>query len=259
MTPTTSSALSETLSARNRVDGTSAATRRSTSAPPEIVASEPPGRCTSSSTTSGRVSAITATADGTSAASPTTSIERSRSARRPDRKIEWSSTTTTVSVSAMLRPRLESQVHLGAFAARAGSHGGAAACAPHPPDDRLAHAEPTRRDLRRVEPRSAVAHVHVDRVGRTLEVHRHLTARVPGGVEHRLARGRVELAARPLIRHADGDDVDPHRVVELEGGREVAQVGREVAVGRGIALVEPAAQLALLRAREPPRLTRRAG
>ena len=88
MTPTTSSALSDTLSARNRVDGTSDATRRSTSAPPETEASEPPGRCTSSSTTSGRVAAITAIADGTSAASPTTPIELSRSARRPDRKIE---------------------------------------------------------------------------------------------------------------------------------------------------------------------------
>src|SRR6188768_4582876 len=155
MTPTTSSAESETLSARNFVDSSSPAQRLTTSAPPPPA---PPGRCTSSSTTLGRSAAICATAESTSAASPSTSTVSSRSARSPDRKIEWSSTMSTLVIRC-----LQVQVYFGADPARAGLHRGGAAGPGHPADDRLADAEPVIRKARQVYPRPAIPHEDVDR------------------------------------------------------------------------------------------------
>ena len=60
----------------------------------------PPGRCTSRSTTSGRVARMTATASSTESASPTTSMvgaptpDRVSSDRTPARMSAWSSTST---------------------------------------------------------------------------------------------------------------------------------------------------------------------
>src|SRR5215207_4428546 len=197
MTPTTSSARSETLSARNLVPGTAAAARRITSAPPLVPAgTDAPGRCTSRSTTSGAASVTAATADSTSCASPTTTMLSSRSALRPDRKIEWSSTTTTRTGSATIHVLGgEAQPYLGADAARSGAHRRRAARAAHPPDDRLAHAEPVARHVGKGEARPAVAYEDLDRVGARFDVHRDLATRVPGRVQHRLPRGGGDLAA----------------------------------------------------------------
>ena len=100
ITLTTSSAASETLRAKKRVELTSAQSR-TTWAPPEPL---PPGRCTSSSTTSGFRAWTAAIAPGTSSASPTTVIRcgtRSSWARTPARIRAWSSTSRTLRGSAM--------------------------------------------------------------------------------------------------------------------------------------------------------------
>ena len=86
----TSSAASDTDSASKRTSGSSARSCSSTARPP------PPGRWTSSRTTSGAVRADAGDGLGTSAASPTTVAER-RPARRGRRSgtCAWSSTRNT--------------------------------------------------------------------------------------------------------------------------------------------------------------------
>src|SRR5689334_13614623 len=92
----TSSAASDTERARNRTGCPSVVVRPrqpcSTSTPPLPL---PPGRCTSSRTTGGRVRVMTATAESTSGASPTMVTAPPSSALTPDRNIRWSSTRTT--------------------------------------------------------------------------------------------------------------------------------------------------------------------
>ena len=75
----TSSGASEADKARKRTWGRLARNAVTTACPP------PPGRCTSSSTTSGRHSEITAMAGVTSSASPTTSTWSPSSDRTPER------------------------------------------------------------------------------------------------------------------------------------------------------------------------------
>ena len=81
ITPITSSAASETDRARNLEVIPASAQRRRTSRP------LPPGRWTSSSTTSGLVAVTTATALSTSCASPTICTDSPSSARTPLRNI----------------------------------------------------------------------------------------------------------------------------------------------------------------------------
>src|SRR5437763_398477 len=89
ISPITSSAASDTDSARNRTCGCDLRTDSRTARPP------PSGMCTSSSTTSGWVAAIAVTACPTELASPTTSTYAPSSARTPARNIAWSSTRNT--------------------------------------------------------------------------------------------------------------------------------------------------------------------
>src|SRR5690554_1589251 len=108
----------------------------------------------------------------------------SSDARRPDRKIEWSSTMSTLVMVC-----LQVQVNLGADPARAGPHGCGAACAGHPPDDRFSHPEPVGGEGVEVDAGTAVANEDVDGGCRTLDVHGDLTPGVPCGVQHGLAGG----------------------------------------------------------------------
>src|SRR2546429_261686 len=89
MTAITSSAASETDSARNLTPGRSGATALMITSP------LPSGRWTSRRTTSGSSSLISGTASATVPASPTTSTAPPSSARTPARKRPWSSTSTT--------------------------------------------------------------------------------------------------------------------------------------------------------------------
>ncbi len=97
----TSSAASDTDSARKRTPGRSGATAVMIASP------LPSGRWTSSSTTSGSSSLMIATASCTVPASPTTSTASPSSARTPARKSAWSSTSTTRAhlAAASARPR----------------------------------------------------------------------------------------------------------------------------------------------------------
>ena len=96
ITPITSSAASETDKARNLTSGAFAVTCLMTSAPP------PPGRWTSSSTTSGLVSRMEVTEEATSSPSATTSHTFPISWRTPARNMAWSSTNATRSSSSGL-------------------------------------------------------------------------------------------------------------------------------------------------------------
>src|SRR5688500_18381077 len=205
----TSSAASLTLSARNRVPGDpvagDAASRRITSTPP------PPGRCTSSRTTSGRCADTAATASSTSAASASTSTASPSSARTPRRNIAWSSTITTLTLPASLIGLLLSrtgqvQVHLGALAGRR-SHVAGPAVAGHPVDNAVPHPVPVGRGGLRVEPAPPVADEDVDGGGGDLGVHVDLArARVLGGVGDGLTGGGDDRAQRlpeVAVPHAD--------------------------------------------------------
>jgi hypothetical protein len=105
ITAITSSGASDADSARNRTDGCAPLTASITAWPP------PPGRCTSSSTTSGTAEVIVSTADATSSASPATDTRapysgRPSSARTPDRNRPWSSTSTTLTGALLIRSGL---------------------------------------------------------------------------------------------------------------------------------------------------------
>src|SRR6476659_7042502 len=158
----TSSAASDTDSARKRTGWPSAVSRPlqpcSTSIPPLPL---PPGKCTSSSTTGGLVWRITAMAESTSGASPTMETVVPSSARTPERNMRWSSTRTTSTgffsgvFTGLLRDGLvvlwfglglrgvlgrgQSEADLGALLEAA--HLGRAPVTLHPPEDRLADTE----------------------------------------------------------------------------------------------------------------------
>src|SRR5690606_24943641 len=199
--------------ARNFTCGNTSTQPVSTSAPPPP---RPPGRCTSSSTTAGSWACTTAMADSTVAASPTTSMRPSRSALSPERKIPWSSTTTTRtrfdavfsvdSVMSFSVFRFQHQMHLGAL--RVALDAGAPAVAFHAPDDRFAHPVPVRGDRGGVEARSAVAHEHLDLGGGCLHVHRDGAAGVLGRVGHGLAGGLQQ----GLVPGGSGALPDAHHV-----------------------------------------------
>src|SRR5690554_3784146 len=255
MTATTSSAASETDSARNRTWGSSAAQRTSTSAPPPP---SPPGRCTSSSTTVGRSSCTTATAESTESASPTTRTRSSRLARTPARNMSWSSTSTTSTGSSaspisqpLLAPQGRRQVDLGPAPGR-GRHLGGAAAPAHPTQDRLSHPEAVVRDPVEVEALAPVAHEHLDPVVARLEVDRHGRTTVPRRVEQRLA-GREQQGRGVLVGDAvpDHDRLDRDRLDVLDLRDDRSKLRRERRPRLGTVVVEPRAQLALLRTGDP--------
>src|SRR5262245_38441531 len=188
MTAITSSAASETESARKRTPGRSGATALMIASP------LPSGRCTSSTTTSGSSSLISGTASATLPASPTTSTASPSSALTPARKRSWSSTSTTrrvtlhlpqipnpqerirnrehpgsgrrrgrpdrgpiVAASVSRGPPRQVQLHLGALAGGRGDDG-AAAGALHAALDRLDEAASVAGHGGTVEAGAAVAH-----------------------------------------------------------------------------------------------------
>src|SRR5690348_14974037 len=157
-----------------------------TSTPP------PPGRCTSSSTTSGRSDPIAATAVSTSSASATTLTvgSASSSARTPRLNMAWSSTTSTLTTSVMGLLQGKGEAHLGALAG-GGAYVGRATVSRHAVDDRVGQSVPVARDRARVEPDAAVADEHLDERLRDLGVHVDpVDAGVLGGVDDRLAGRR---------------------------------------------------------------------
>src|SRR4051812_24933944 len=257
MTAMTSSAASETLSARKRTEPPA---RRSTSTPP------PSGMWTSSRTTSGSRRPIASTASSTVAASPTSSTRPSSSARTPARKSWWSSTTSTrVNAAPSARPRCPRpapnaprRARRGAPSARRSTRARRAgppappAVARHPPDDRLAHAAPVPRHVRGHEARAAVAHVDLQLVVEHLgeDVDRRARAELRR-VDHRLAR-RGDQGERGLVELgvADDDHLHRHAVVALDLVGRALQRGRQMRRLGPRPPREPPAQLALLAARE---------
>src|SRR5690625_2361849 len=207
ITDTTSSAASETDSARNRTSGNRSAHARNTSAPPPP---EPPGRCTSSNTTSGRVRRTTSIASGTSSASPTTCKSEANSARTPVRTNRWSSTSTTRNgelVVSSIRSsfRRHPQVDLRAAAGLAADGGGAAVPA-HPADDRISQAVPVLAHLVRVETLAPVPHVYLRARGTDLGIQRHRRPGVDHGVDERFPGGGHQVrgaAVRDGVSHRD--------------------------------------------------------
>ena len=200
MTPTTSSALSDTLRARNRVAGHARRGPADDLGPAARAGRHVDARAGArrAARRRARHPSPTCTADSTSCASPTTSIESARSAFRPDRKIEWSSTTTTrtvvrasdASATAVLRSRPlggVAQPHLGADPADAGPDLARAADSAHASDDRLAHTEPVAR------------HVGEREAGRRGR------ARTP-----RPLPGSTRRTPRPLRRRASPHSAWPH-------------------------------------------------
>src|SRR5690554_1109882 len=250
MTPTTSSAESETLSARNRVVSRNSLLRLITSAPPPPA---PPGRCTSSSTTSGASEATCSTAESTSAASPSTWIESSNDARSPDRKIEWSSTMSTLVIRS-----LQVQVHFGTDLCRSGPHGCRTTGAVHPSDDRFSHPQPVGWQGVEVDSVSPVAHEDVDSGCRTLDIDGNLTARVACRVEHRFTGGRDQRGVTQC-GFADRDHFEPDGVLELDGRGNLPKFRHQVGAARSGAGEEPVPKLTLLGPCQPRHLARGAG
>src|SRR3954447_32505 len=254
MVPMTSSAASETLSARERVAGEAVAARRITSAPP------PPGRWTSRSTTSGCRAVTAATASSTSAASARISTvpraAASSSARTPRRNIAWSSTITTETVlgSAMallLSGSRQVQPDLGPLTRRRADLARAAVPV-HPVHDAVPYAVAVGVDGRRVEAAAAVADEDVDRRVGDLGVDVDLAgARVLGGVGHRLTGG-VDDRSQQLVHVAVADrhDLDGHAVLVLDASGGPAQCAADRALVDRLPGVEPRPQVALLGARE---------
>ena len=136
---------------------------------------------------------------------------------------------------------IEPQPDLRADVPGAWPHFGASARATHAADHRLAHAKPVTGNIVQGEPGATVSDENVDRVLATLDVDRHFTAGVACGVQHRLARGRGEVAAGALRRGSRCDNIDVDGVVQFERGGVVAEVGGEVAVCQLIAVIQPAA------------------
>ena len=199
MTPTTSSAESETERARNRTSPSSAAERRSTSAPPPPA---PPGQV--------HVEQHDLGAQLVDGAHRRVDIARladdldvsPSSARTPERKIEWSSTMSTRVMrlpGGRRRDRAtrEPQMHLGAVGAEVASRG--AARARHPADDRLPYAEASggHRIRDRIRRRDRARTLRPP--PRSPRRRRSLAARMTRGVRERLAGGGGEcVATRPL-------------------------------------------------------------
>src|SRR5215207_5363854 len=264
ITPMTSVAASDTDRARKRISWSVWRTASRTARPP------PPGRWTSSRTTSGRVRRMPSTAASTSPASPTISNSPPSSARSPERKKWWSSTRKTLIIGAppwgspnpsvsRLAPR-QAQLDLGALAG-GGEDGDGAAVAPDPAADGVGDAAPVGRHLVGVEALALVAHEPAEVVRLHLDVHRdQRRPRVPGRVERRLLAG-VDQGPAGLVERgvADHDDVDGHVVALLDPGRDRLDGRPQPALGRHRDPVQPGPQLPLLAPGQPDHLGRGVG
>src|SRR5215207_7847078 len=281
ITPMTSVAASDTDRARKRISWSVWRTASRTARPP------PPGRWTSSRTTSGRVRRMPSTAASTSPASPTISNSPPSSARSPDRKKWWSSTRKTLIIGAppwkscpihrgtpsgfpgplqpnpsgsrCLAPR-KSQLDLGALAG-GGEDGDAAAVAPDAAADRVGDAAPVGRDLVGVEPLALVADEPGELVRLDLDVDRdQRRPRMPGGVEGRLLAG-VDQGPAGLVERgvADDHDVHGHVVALLDPAGDRLDGQPQLALGRHRRPVQPGPQLPLLPAGQADDLRRGVG
>ena len=242
MTPITSSAASETESARNLTPGAPARPPRSRPRRRRRAggrrAARPPGRARGSAARPRR------------RCRPRRRSRRHRpsSLRTPARKSSWSSTRTTRRFT--VPP--ESQLDLGALAGLRGDRRGAAG-APHAALDRLGDPSAVGRDGGAVEAAAAIADEHGAAGGVGLGVHRDLVgARELGGVRHRLARGENELLVRRRrARRAPAVASSISHAVELlDLGRGVGECVLERGGVLDAGAVEPAAELALLPARD---------
>src|SRR5262245_46687434 len=247
----TSSAASDTDSARNRTCGRVRRTASSTARPP------PSGMCTSSSTTSGSIAPICATASATVLASPTTLTCAPNSARTPARNIAWSSTRKTrsrcsVCGSFIVLLHGQHQPDLGAVAQLAANLG-VAAVAPHASDYRSPYAVPIILYCGQIEPNAPVPYENTQLFGFDLGVERHGRGfRVPGRVDKRLTR-RGDQRTDPFV---DVQVAAPHRlygdrdrVLALRGA--LFRRGGEPLGRRTDRFVEPVAQRALLPPGQP--------
>ena len=244
MTPITSSAASETESARNFTPGRSGATAAITASPP------PSGRWTSSSTTSGSSSWISGTASATLAcladdvdepcrarrARPRGTARGRRRGRRGSRFALLSGAVSSISV-----PSPGDDVIVADPPARA-----------HPRLDRLGDAAAIGSDGLGVEADAAIADEHARRA-QARPRRRRRSRRLPRcfaalAIASRAASTTSASAASTGVARARKLDADAVRVLDL-GDR----LGERVREGRRLAeaaAVEPAAQLALLPARE---------
>src|SRR5690625_2305409 len=270
----TSSAASETDRARKRICGCRLRTCRSTSTPP------PPGRWTSRSTRSGCFSPMMCTAPSTSPASPTTSTPSPSSPRTPLRKRRWSSTITTrgtaspslklvlssstlwtlptgvrCTVAAVrfrsrgsqLRDAEHTELDLGALP-RGGAYAGGTAVALHTAEDGTAHTHAVLGYLLQFETDTAVAYEHQDFLLLDLaEDGDGVGTGVLGSVDHGLTSGPehgAETVVDVAVTHTHNLDGDTVFLLDLGG--HPFQAGPDRGLGVGGALVEPAAQCALL-------------
>src|SRR5215204_5636796 len=277
----TSVAASDTDRARKRISWSAGSWPASRTARPP-----PPGRWTSSRTTSGRVRRMPSTAASTSPASPTISNSPPSSARSPERKKWWSSTRKTLIIGAppwkscpthrgtpsgfpgplrpnpsgsRLAPR-QAQLDLGALAG-GGEDGDGAAVAPDPAADGVGDAATVGRHLVGVEALALVAHEPAEFFRLHLDVHRdQRRPRVPGRVERRLLAG-VDQGPAGLVERgvADHDDVDGHVVALLDPGRDRLDGRPQPALGRHRGPVQPGPQLPLLPAGQADDLRRGVG
>src|SRR5215211_7211158 len=253
ITPITSSAASDTDRARKRISWSVWRTASRTARPP------PPGRCTSSRTTSGRVRRMPSTAASTSPASPTISNSAPSSARSPERKKWWSSTRKTLIIGAppwgspnpsvsSLTPR-QAELDLGALAG-GGEDGDGAAVTPDAAADRVGDAATVGGDRVGVEPLALVADEPGELVRLDLDVDRdQRRPRVPGGVEGGLLAG-VDQGPAGVVEGgvADHDDVHGHVVALLDPGGDRLHGRPQATLGRYRSPVQPGPQLPLLAA-----------
>src|SRR4051794_30506400 len=275
MTAMTSSAASDTDSASQRTDGSSALSASSTARPP------PPGRCTSSRTTSGSVARMPDTAPATSAASPTNVTSPPSSARTPERTMAWSSTTNTrtccrdslipmirsrAALRSSLVPRCDAHATVRSCGLLAGQHELDLGALPRrrpdlrrPPEagqpaaDRVPQATAVPRDRGRVEAGPPVADEDRHLLRRDLGVEvGGAGPRVLGGVDQGLP-GRGAQRGEGVVDRGvtDHDRVDGERVVGLHLGDHARDQPGPGAAGRDGGLVQPGAQLALLAAGQP--------
>ena len=204
---------------------------------------------TSSRTTSGSASTIAVSAASTLPASPRISTRPSSSARTPARKRSWSSTITTLG---------DRRAHRGRSSVSSTSvpRPGAARIAARPPcrsmrptiDSRTPRRSAGTASGSKPGPRSRTKTCKALAVGLGVERDRSGVPGELGGVHERLARGGDQRARAVVERRvADGDDVDADAVgvLDLLGGG--GQRRREAVVrARGVPVLEPGAQLALL-------------
>src|SRR5215475_15272428 len=196
--------------------------------------------CTSSSTTSGRVRVMPATASATEPASPTRSTAPPSSARTPDRNIEWSSTRNTRTarsdapvmacpvmacpVPSWLAPSwlapCHGQLHLRAGARRA-AHRRSPTVPFHPADYRPLQPVPVARHGVAVEAGTTVADEDAHPVRLDLRVQGHSGhSRVLGRV-HQCLPGSLHDRGEPVVHLAvadhDGLDLDGVGILHLRG------------------------------------------